>query len=612
MAADSALLKSSLALTTAQSGVGAPNLKPLYTANTLNLQKGLGMITGVIAKLEKEDDELMAGKELASKNLQTSINNGMKSIYELNEPLPEVIVAAVRNHIKELQQEFDDVNTYGKGDNEENQNARNRIEGELNRVINAAKGFREGIGIIGNNKDKLDLTQISYGNLDPITMGLDIENMDKNAQNGLLKASIVNGKISLNVSKYSTRTTRVPLSDPSEQFLTADSDNMMDQEEKFGEPKDLTMDSMIKTLAIKKTGWDTGELKWYNNAGGRVSQDFSNGINGFNIEEETAQIAGTIKDENDFKNIAKRNIEGFGSQLNFKRSLIQSGLLQRNLMEKMFVNLDDSEMGIEDIFIALDADGDGDVDLDDSKIASAGGEYIAGPNKGQVINEDVWLQNSKTMINAITDTEADGFNLNVSRDLASQYFAGMRKQKYDNEYTKLEEAARKNDKENDSNTNGFKFNVLQGYRVMVPNADGTSQKDWVSGQLIVNAQDFINDMVEGSVLEGYDGNVYRVKDGKFFQGDKMVQQSRISKNLGIWSYGYEPKDTYELEVKKDPIYEPSTYIEGNYVVGKKRHSTIGEAIGTWERDFKKKNKEATKQEIADAVAAERILMQRAQ
>ena len=55
MAADSALLKSSLALTTAQSGVGAPNLKPLYTANTLNLQKGLGMITGVIAKLEKED-----------------------------------------------------------------------------------------------------------------------------------------------------------------------------------------------------------------------------------------------------------------------------------------------------------------------------------------------------------------------------------------------------------------------------------------------------------------------------------------------------------------------------------------------------------------------------
>ena len=103
MGADNTLVDAAFKLGASQAGVTAPNLKPLYEANALNLKRGLGVITGVMDKLQKEEDELLAGKEQASKALKGVMDAGMKKIHTLKEPLPEKIIQAIRNEIKGLQ-----------------------------------------------------------------------------------------------------------------------------------------------------------------------------------------------------------------------------------------------------------------------------------------------------------------------------------------------------------------------------------------------------------------------------------------------------------------------------------------------------------------------------
>ena len=448
MGADNSLVRASFGLEASRSAVAAPNLKPLYDANTSNIKRGLGVITGVMDKLKKEEDELMAGKELASKRLKNVMNVGMKKIHGLKEPLPQVIVQAIRDDIKRLQEEFETVNTYGKNDNEENNNARNRIEGELSKIINTATDWRGGIGILAAGKDSLDLQSIEYGNLDPATMALDVENMDKNAAAGFLTARIVNGEITLNVSKYSKGkigTGTFDLTDPNNPIEIME-DGLV------GGPLDLTMKTLKEQLTIKDVSWDTGELAIHNGIRKRVKQDFSDGVNNFNFDEESSQIAGTIKNEDDFKNIAKRDIEGLGS--NFKRSLLQSGLMQREIMGSMFLDGDGKTQQMNTIFDLLDADGDGDVDLDDEEATEYTGES---PNAGTAIDKDLWLQNSRVMLDVITNTKAKGFDLGISTELISDYFASMRQQKYDEEYTALNEAKAKDEfvkKQTASNTIG--------------------------------------------------------------------------------------------------------------------------------------------------------------
>jgi len=541
MGADNTLVDASFKLGASQAGVTAPNLKPLYEANALNMKKGLGMITGVMDKLQKEEDELMAGKEHASKRLKSAMDNGMKKIHALKEPLPEVIIQAIRGEIKALQEEFETVNTYGKGDTEENNNTRNRIEGELGRVINGAVEFRGGIGEVAQGKDNLDLTSIDYGNLDPMTMALDVENMDKNAANGDLTARVVGGKITLNVSNYSTRKKFGGMVPVGGEFL---------QDERYGDPMDWTMQSIKDKLAIKNTAFDTDELKWHNGVGKRVSQDFSDGVNSFNLAEEASQIAGEIKSESDFKNIAKRDIEGLG--LNFKRGLLQSGTLQRGLMHAMFLDGEGGEMDMESIFDLLDADGDGDVDSNDENAT----EYTGGPNVGQRINKDMWLDNSRKMMNAITDTDAPGFDLGVSRELASQYFASMREQKYNSEYTKLGEARdKKLTKTAEANKpENIKGNYrIGGARGVYDPATGGYRKGLWKSNAQLDVDDQIQKMKNNEPFRDHLGNTYRMGmggkiTGMHSGGNKPIYIWDDKLNDGEGGYSKKPKSWTEKEV----------------------------------------------------------------
>mgnify|MGYP003650347566 CR=1 FL=1 len=104
-----------------------------------------------------------------------------------------------------------------------------------------------------------------------------------------------------------------------------------------------------------------------------------------------------------------------------------------------------------------------------------------------------------------------------------------------------------------NNNDVFEFNVNQGYTMAMGNGDDK----YISGQLAVAMQNFITNPEEGQVEKGYDGNNYKYDGGKFYKGEvvekdgrtevvykNVVLPSTISKNHGLWQYGFKPEDTY--------------------------------------------------------------------
>jgi len=593
MGADRTLVDAAFKEATSRTGGDVLNMKPMYDSNVSNMNKAFNTINSAMGIYSAKKEVGRAGVRKQMAGFQAQADGLIKGMYAQDEPLPDAFVNAFRGKIESLQKEFEDVNTYGKGDTSENSIARSRIMGELQRVTNQAKNFRAGTEIALANLKDVDPGSIDKRGISAHMQAFDFENYEQLVRDG--KIEVVYGKNGIEIiSKgYDTRTIRVPLTNPSEQFLDAGSDNMMDAEESYGEMT-ITLASFnekFKPVDLKghvALGEDIlNSTKSATDAGSKQNAEYD-----YNEQEYNALFTSHVDTEDKFRNFSTSKIKGLHEiKESFKVSLENELNIPIATLSNMVIDLDgDGINDMETILKELNIAGGNDIDAEDLA-------------KGQ--GNALFEQNLDSLIDALTEVSHPAFDIGLSAPMLGAYLGKINQNRYKTAFDK----AKKANAPKGSGGDAFKFNVNQGYNMIVPGSDGTRRKEYVSGQLIATAQDFINKPIEGSVLEGYDGNIYRVKDGKFMQGKNIVTQSRISKNLGMWSYGYKPKDTYE--VAADPIYKPSTYKKNNYFVGKKRYSTVGEAVGMWERQFKKKNPNASKQEIADAVAAERELMERA-
>tara|TARA_R110002167_G_scaffold129429_1_gene312381 strand:- start:267 stop:710 length:444 start_codon:yes stop_codon:yes gene_type:complete len=141
---------------------------------------------------------------------------------------------------------------------------------------------------------------------------------------------------------------------------------------------------------------------------------------------------------------------------------------------------------------------------------------------------------------------------------------------------------------------------------------GNGEDKWVSGQLITTMQNFVDNPEEGAVQKAYDGNVYSYKDGKFYMGEDEVTQSQISKNLGMWQYGYTPKDTYTTTNTED--YKKYKIVEGGGwygAVGDQTFGGISHAIKYFEKLLREQKPPLKEDEIEKLVKAERLKMEAA-
>ena len=590
MGADRALVDAAFKVASTKASGDVIDMKPLYSTSG-SLSNNLFKVFDTAMQGFKAKKELnRAGVRKQLEGFQADAGKLVAGMYAQDEPLHDAFIDAFRSKITQLQDDFEDVNTYGKGDNEENRYARAKIMGELKRVQNEANNFRIGTEAFFKSLVDVDPDTLSGRNIAAHRQALDFTNYDDLIKAGKIKVGYGKNGIEIYSKDYNTKT--------SGGFgaLTPGADGSFARTiESTGEQVTVTLDSLQYNFKPTDKIHHTEIFADINNAvtNAKVEALKPNAQNNYNEDEYNEIFTRHVNTKTKFRNAVSSKIEGIHEiKSSFKVSLENNLNIPIAVLSNMFLDANDD--GVNDmptILKELNLAGGNDIDAED----------IA---KGQ--GNAAFEQNLDALIDALTNVDNPAFDIELSSGMLGKYFGEITKNRYDQVFNKT--AVETNTK----GSNTFEFNVLQGYNMIVPGSDGKRRKEYVSGQLIVNAQDFINDMVEGSVLEGYDGNIYKVKDGKFLQGDNIVTQSRISKNLGIWSYGYKPKDTYEIEVKEDPIYEPSTYKKGNYVVGKKRYSTIGEALSMWSRNFKKKNPNATKQEIADAVAAERELMRRAQ
>ena len=569
MAADSTLVNAAFKLGSARAGAENPNMKPLTDANT-DISKGfMDVAQGAMNNYAKVKQVERAGLARQTQVFDSKVNKIIESIYEQEEPMHNGFVELYRGQIELLQEQFEKNNKFGKNDTVENNRERARIMGELSRIKNAAVGFRGKLGAfvegqrVGGNKG-----EFNAANMDANNQALDFENYDELIEKGLIR---------LDYGKNGVEITSI-IGD--QEFV-------------------VTLDSLKKDFPLTNLEHHGKVLAGVTQTKGKATADANSvgATSTYNEQEQVISYTRLVDTPENFQNLVSSQVDDVHIQSTLKQSLETNLDVSKAILENMFV--DGENKGVE-FQKALDLDNDGDVDEDDLlKGGSLEGE------KGEAFK-----QNVDALIDVITNIDNPAFNIQYSSELLGKHLAAHDKKEYTDTFAKAKAANEKN-KDGDGSDKPFKFNALQGYVVMVPNADGTSQKEYVSGQLIVNAQDFINDMVEGSVLQGYDGNIYKVKDGKFLQGDNIVTQSRISKNLGIWSYGYEPKDTYELEKEKDLVYKPSPYKKGSYKVGARNFKNIDAAINHYENKLNRQKPKLDANKIIDMLATERALMERA-
>ena len=402
------------------------NMKPMYDSNTASTNKMFGVINSAMGAYSAKKEVGRAGVRKQMAGFQKDADALVKGMYAQNEPMHDVFISAFRDKITSLQDEFEDYNTYGKGDTSENSAARSRIMGELERVKNQAQNFRSGTEIFLDNLKNVDPGRVKYGpSVSAHQQALNFKDYDRLVKEG--KISVVYGENGIEITsrKYDTRTTRVPLTNPSEQFLEAGSDNMMDQEESYGE-------DVIVTLASLNENFPASNLENFNDIVSKINDRTKIGVdqgtdakiafdtNGemiemdYNEEESNAVFTRLVNTEDNFKNVVDSTIdELYEVETSFKASLEKELNIPIAVLENMII--DDNDNGIndiEEIFKVLDRDIDGVISIED--IAS--GKKIKG-----------FEQNLDSLIDALTNTTHPAFNLKESSKMLGAFLAKISK-----------------------------------------------------------------------------------------------------------------------------------------------------------------------------------------
>ena len=108
-----------------------PNLKPLYESTAEISETAMGTVTGIMdqIKLEKELEDI--AKEKRVEPINKAAKAVHSALYDGGEPLPEIFINAFEERIEALQDEFEKVNTEGKGDTKANARKRREINGDF-------------------------------------------------------------------------------------------------------------------------------------------------------------------------------------------------------------------------------------------------------------------------------------------------------------------------------------------------------------------------------------------------------------------------------------------------------------------------------------------------
>ena len=391
MAADRTLVDAAFKESISGAGVDVPNLKPLYDSNTENMKSYLGIAKDAMTEYKVEKETLRLGKNAQLSEFKKIMDKNYEKIVKRKETMPQELVGAVDAEIKKLQDEFEAVNTYGKGDTIENEKARTRITADLQRVIGEAVDARTTFQLLSENKDAWHTNAIKGETIAPMMLMMDLDNMDMDDN---VSVSFVNGKLTFNAKNYSQ--------------VDDGFGNMV-----MGGDMSYNLSQMrenLPTINAKKQG---AVLDIYNTRVSQAEQDAKGGGKPIlNDEELLSNISGVIETKEDFRDLALTRIEGVN-----KESLV-SALQNTKPGEGASISLDLLESTFLATFKLTDADGDGDIDLQDM-------------NHPSVVDKELFKANFDKMINVLTDINDNDFDLDRSKKVLVNHLKNDITKRYD-------------------------------------------------------------------------------------------------------------------------------------------------------------------------------------
>ena len=560
MGADRVLVDAAFKEAATKYGGDVINMKPMYDSNVAGMNKVFNTINSAMGIYSAKKEVGRAGVRKQMAGFQKQADSLIQGMYAQDEPLPDAFVNAFRGKIESLQKEFEDVNTYGKGDTSENSIARSRIMGELQRVTNQAKNFRAGTEIALDNLKDVDPGSLDKRGISAHMQAFNFENYEQLVADGKIKVIYGKNGIEIISKGYDTRTIRVPLTNPSEQFLDAGSDNMMDAEESYGEEVTITLASFnekfmpVDLKSHVALGEDfVNSVRSATDAGGK-----QNAENNYNEAEYNALFTSHVDTEDKFKNFATSKIKGLHEiKESFKVSLENELNIPVAVLSNMFLDTDGD--GVDDmptILKELDLAEDGYINTDDLA-------------KGQ--GNAAFEQNLDELIDALTEVNHPAFDIGVSAPMLGAYLGKINENRYNTAFDKAKKA-------NSKSTDVDQRNIVLGTYRSWESQDGIL--DLASEGGVINAWDgseWVPDPEKPgnyknvSLKESYPlGNLLR---SPYFGMTERINQRKLDYGSG-------------LPAHVDPLDPPAEGVETPNVEDFGRNANVENVLTGWENRYK--------------------------
>ena len=372
--ADSTLVKAAFTEASSRASADVPNMKPLYDS-TKSISTGyLEQITGIMTefKNEKERERIALDKQLDG--FKKIADETLVSLFSLKEAMPGKVINAFEDRVKELQDEFELVNTLGDGDSSENRKARMRLMGELNKIsqqtINLRKTTMNISDRVSNNLLNTDVIQKDI--IEYAKSILDFKNLDENSdvvldygRDGIIFK--IDGK----------------------EFTINDLDEAFP-----GINKDVDSGFLDMTKASA--------------AQGVFDASGNNPQSNYKKDEQRGYFKGKINDKDDFQQYLRR-LEGTDVP-SFKEALLDDISIPVGILSNMFIDEYGTRLEIGQALSEMDYNGDGVITEDDGNFNG--------------VDMENFKKNMDIIIDVLTNTSNPAFDLETSKDLLTDYYIG--------------------------------------------------------------------------------------------------------------------------------------------------------------------------------------------
>ena len=260
------------------------------------------------------------------------------------ETMPQKVLDALDAKVRELQSEFEAVNTYGKGDNVENEKARVRINARLQKVINQAVNARATFTNIGKSINNWNNGEINSDIIAPQMKMMNLKTLDEDNDT----------TVGFKGDDLTWTTTNYDLNSTENNLYT--SFNIQQMADNIGQ-KNLAADAlMVKQFTTER------------NKGAEHGRD-SEMQYSFNDDDSRAEVLSLVKTEEEFKNLARRPLDGLTDR-SFRDGLLENIAIDVSILDNMYYNDNNERVDVGPAFKELNLVQDGVIDSKDFDVAA--------------------------------------------------------------------------------------------------------------------------------------------------------------------------------------------------------------------------------------------------